>query len=328
MSFKPIQPLQHFDNKIAQEIIMWEWNWLYKPILDVLKPDSVQNSSDQIYNALKSGSLYYQNNAFYSKTGRFSNAISLELEKLGARYSKYGRCYRINLDKLPQNLQWIINTTNAKVFADVTAIKKIMDSAIGNLDEAIKNLKITDIAQAMILDVQERTYKNFKANKIQTITPKMDDNTAKLFAQEYTESIKFNIKNRTPEEIIKMREVVGQMALDGESRITIREYIQNRFKVNQKKAKFLARNESKLAVTEYLKTKYQNEGSQEFIWVTSNDERVRDDHKELNGKKFRYDDPPIIDKRTGRRGLPGEDYGCRCTFIPVFSKQLIASRKD
>ena len=327
MAFKPIQPLKYFDNAIAQHIINWEWQWFFEPIFDVLKPDRVENDNNVLFDALKTGAIYYQNGGFYSKTGRFSNRISLELEKLGARYSRYGRCYRIAQDRLPQNLNWIIETLNAKTYANVLAIKQIMDKAIGGLDEALKHLKLRDVAEQMILDVEDRVYKNFQNNKIETITPRMSDSVARQFAEEYTDSIKFNIKNRTPEEVTKMREVVGQMALDGESQITIRQYIENRWKVKQQKAKFLARNESKLAVTEYLKAKYQAEGSEEFQWVANLDERVRDEHRDLNGQTFRYDNPPIIDKRTGTRGLPGEYYGCRCTFVPIFSKILLRDRK-
>lgn len=326
--FKPIQNLKYFDDRIANEIINFEWNWYFKPILDILKPNSINNDSNVVFDAIKSGLIYYQNGGFYSKSGRFSNNIAKELEKIGARYSKYGRCYRLAKDKIPQRLLWIIETTNAKVYSDVMAITQFMNNAIGNLDEALKNLKLKDIAEQMILNVEKRAYENFKANKIETITPKMSDAIAKQFSEEYTESIKFDIKNKDPEDIIKMREVVGQMAIDGESRITIQNYIESRFKVKKERAKFLARNESKLAITEYLSAKYQSEGSEEFIWVANLDERVRDEHRELNNTKHRYDNPPIIDKRTGTRGLPGQFYNCRCTFIPVFSKQLIDSRKN
>ena len=320
--FKPIEANKFITDRIARKIINFEWDWYFKPIFDVLKPNYVINNNNAVFDALKSGSLYYQNGGFYSKTGRFSNRIALELEQMGAKYSRYGRCYRLAETKLPQNILWIIETTNAKVFADVVAIKKIMDSAIGSIEEALKGLKLVDLAEDMILDVQKRTYENFKANKIQTITPKMSDSVATQFAEEYTDNIKLNIKKWLPEDIIRMREVVGQMALDGESRITIQQYIENRFKVSQSKAKFLARNESKLAVTEYLKAKYQEAGATHFQWKSSNDERTRAEHKELNNKVFRFDDPPIIDKRTGTKGLPGEFYGCRCVFIPIFPKSL------
>ena len=42
------------------------------------------------------------------------------------------------------------------------------------------------------------------------------------------------------------------------------------------------------------------EGFEEFKWITNIDGRERELHKELNGKIFRFDDPPIIDERTGR----------------------------
>ena len=50
-----------------------------------------------------------------------------------------------------------------------------------------------------------------------------------------------------------------------------------------------------------------NAGVTKVKWVTSNDGRVREEHKKLNGKEF-----PIND-------LPDEidDYNCRCTLVPV-----------
>ena len=320
MAFKPIRPSAYYDNKIAQEIINFEWFWYYKPILDILKPSSVANDNNALFDALKSGTLYYQNGAFYSKSGRFSNRIATELENIGARYSKYGRCYRIAQTKIPERLLWVIETTNAKVYADAVLIKKTLDTLIGNIEEAVKSIKLVDIAEEMILDLEKRTYENFKANKIQTIAPKMTDFRAREFAKNYTDTIRFEIKDKLPEQVIKMREVVGQMAIDGESRITIQKYIERNFEKDQKRAKFLARNESSIAVTEYLSAKYQEEGFEEFKWIANLDERVRDEHKELNGTIHRFDNPPIIDKRTGTRGLPGEFYNCRCTFVPVPKK--------
>ena len=331
MAFNPIKPLLKFDNAIAQRIINWEWQWYYKPILDVLKPNEVINDNNIVYEALRSGQLYYQNGGFYSKSGRFSNNIAKELEKMGARYSRYARSYRIAQDKLPNNLIWTIETINAKTYSDVVAASQIMIKTLGNLDEAIKNLKLTDIAEEMILNLEKRVNDNLKANKIETIAPKMTDFRAREFAKNYTDNLEYYIKKWQPEEIIKMREKVGQMALDGESRITIANYIKAQFKVSQRKAKFLARNESSIAVAEYLGAKYQEEGFTEFKWITNLDGRERKLHKELNGKIFRFDDPPVIyiDEKRGtiQKGLPGETYNCRCTFIPVLSKTQLIDKK-
>jgi hypothetical protein len=54
------------------------------------------------------------------------------------------------------------------------------------------------------------------------------------------------------------------------------------------------------------------------LWSTVQDERVRERHAELNGKRFKWGDPPVVDIQTGRRAESGEDYQCRCVALPVF----------
>ncbi len=58
-------------------------------------------------------------------------------------------------------------------------------------------------------------------------------------------------------------------------------------------------------------------GLKRYRWATSNDDRVRDDHRALEGKIFEYDGPgaPGI-------GHPGEDYNCRCGDDPIFEDLL------
>lgn len=57
-------------------------------------------------------------------------------------------------------------------------------------------------------------------------------------------------------------------------------------------------------------------GFTKYVWTTSLDERVREDHAKLDGTVQSWDDPPIVDTRTGRRGHPGFDFQCRCSAVP------------
>lgn len=343
MVFKPIHPLKYYDDKIARLIINWEWEIYYKPILDILGKNNVaKNDNNIIFEALNSGLIYYQEGGFYSKTGRFNNKLALELEKLGAKYSKYLKSYRISKDKLPTNLIWVIETNLAKTATAVATIQQFLDKSAGNIEEALKFLKVNAVAEEMILNLQKRTLENFKKNKVEVLYPEMSEFKAQQFAQKYTENLKFYIKKWQPEEIIKMREDVGQLSLEGKSIKNIAEFIKNQFGVSQRKALFLARNENSIATSEYLQAKYQEEGFTHFKWITNFDGRERDLHKELgqtagnkygiNGTNiFRFDNPPVIyeNKKHGiiQRGLPGETYNCRCGFIPVLSKDVIENRK-
>ena len=50
-------------------------------------------------------------------------------------------------------------------------------------------------------------------------------------------------------------------------------------------------------------------GVRHYYWVTSNDERVRDEHDKYDGKRYSWDEPPPD-------GHPGEAVNCRCTARP------------
>ncbi len=56
-----------------------------------------------------------------------------------------------------------------------------------------------------------------------------------------------------------------------------------------------------------------------YIWrIRPQDiSRTRPDHLRLNGKEFRWEQPPVVDTRTGERGHPGMDTHCRCYAEPV-----------
>lgn len=59
-------------------------------------------------------------------------------------------------------------------------------------------------------------------------------------------------------------------------------------------------------------------GVEDYEWVTKRDDKVRRNHKRLDGRVFRYGDPP----RGGGTGPadtgpPGSGYGCRCGAFPI-----------
>lgn len=103
----------------------------------------------------------------------------------------------------------------------------------------------------------------------------------------------------------------------------IREQIQKRFKVGRKRAALIARDQVGKLQGQLTRQRHQNVGIDRYIWDTSKDERVRSRHKALDGSEQYYSKPPIVDRRTGRRANPGQDYQCRCNALPVFPNDLL-----
>lgn len=328
MQLKPIGYKKEYERIIANKIIIWLWSNIFKECFSIMRSKTVENASNKLIEAIQSGLIYYQDGAFYSSRVKFSNEIAKELEGIGAKYSKYRKAYVIDKSKLPIETLWAIDTVRAVTSQRVATMQAYLTYQLGRLGDLEKKLVFDDAVNQIMLDLQKRLYNNAKKQKIELITPKLTEFRRNEIAKRYTENLDFWIKNWTNENIIKMREVVGQMSINGKSRKDIENYIVKEFGIAQRKAKFLARNESAIATTSYLQAKYKEEGFTHYKWITNLDGRERPLHKELNGKTYSFENPPIIDERTGQRGLPAETYNCRCLMSPVVNKEFWNNRRQ
>lgn len=79
--------------------------------------------------------------------------------------------------------------------------------------------------------------------------------------------------------------------------------IADRFKVSESRAALIARDQIGKFYGELQQVRQEKLGIEEYIWQTVNDNRVRDEHRALQGKRIRWDDPP-------EDGHPGEAVNC------------------
>lgn len=88
--------------------------------------------------------------------------------------------------------------------------------------------------------------------------------------------------------------------------------------VTLRRARNIALDQSRKAYNNINKNRMQAIGVQRFEWIHSGGgQKPRELHIELDGQIFSFDDLPIIDERTGERGIPGQAINCRCTMVPV-----------
>lgn len=92
------------------------------------------------------------------------------------------------------------------------------------------------------------------------------------------------------------------------------------------RARTIARTETSRTASLLLEARAQSIGSESYRWHTVGDSDVRPEHRRLNGKVFRWDDPPVAAK-TGERANPGCIWNCRCYAEPILPDQAVAVRK-
>lgn len=188
-----------------------------------------------------------------------------------------------------------------------------------------------------------RQFREQQSKNIPSLIPEADKSKevisrANKIAQDYTYNMDYWVKNFKAKEISKMREDILKMREEGQRVEQVEKYLQDRWKVGKNKAKFLARNECGIASTVLKATYYQEMGCTHYFWLKSHADEKRPLHLELAketnnqygiaGKNiFSFDNNPIIDEKTGQRGLPQEIYNCQCNFAPIKNVDYYINRE-
>lgn len=122
----------------------------------------------------------------------------------------------------------------------------------------------------------------------------------------------------------KMKGIVYVGFANGKTTTRIVKEIQRTYSINRKRAELIARDQTAKLNGQIQRAQQMDAGIKEYIWYSCRDSRVRESHRKLDGKKFSWQEPPVVDAKTGRRCHPGQDYQCRCIGRPVFNRDTIS----
>ena len=88
--------------------------------------------------------------------------------------------------------------------------------------------------------------------------------------------------------------------------------------MSERHANNVALDQTRKAYNSINKARMEKVGVKKFKWLHSGGgQKPRKDHIEMNGNIYSFDDLPVIDRRSGERGIPGQAINCRCRMAPV-----------
>lgn len=326
-AIKDFKIKEAYTKVVEKALFSYLWDGIYKPMFEIMniKPVKASNSFSIIVDALREGKILYADGEFIAKT-KFNNAQSRQLIKWGAVWNNRTKTYFLPESKLPDDLKIYIAESKRIQKDQINLLKTF-------LEEVEKNFPY--IVDSMIFDTEVKTILDDAANEIKkntkhiaVIEPKLSKEQKNEIARTYTENVRgYAIKDFANERIPQMRQKIQELVLKGYRADKIQELLQKEYGFMAKKAKFLAQNETAIMLAEYKKVTYQEMGFDKFQWSTILDGRERELHKQLNGTIWSYNDPPVIDERTGQKGLPGQTYNCRCEAIPISETHYLNAKK-
>lgn len=193
-------------------------------------------------------------------------------------------------------------------------IKELFESVQNRLMKLFPDSTLRQWAQQMIGNVNNVSKKNIK--KVTQIAdleiePLMRDGELTPYFDNVVDENVGLIRSIPKGQIDSFKNALVSAITQDLPQDKIRKIIQKNFDVTRDKARLLARDQTNKLNGRLNQYRQQQLGGKRYRWRTSGDERVRVNHKKVNGKTFYWSDPPKVGTQ-GQRHHPGQDFQCRC----------------
>ncbi len=317
---KILQPIilkPRYYEEIEKEIIAIFNREIYGPLFAEVNSHmafadlELKNAKDPLADSIRKGTVDYD--GFGNFVGEFNAAISKQLKALGGKFNGLTKTWTVPKLSIPPSVSF--------AHADATLrFQNLRKGLLKTLDDSrIESLFL----HARIRDKYEQAIKWMEGDFDRTvqqvaIPPRVNAAMRANLAHDWTNNLNLHIRGWAQDNIVRLRGAVQQNAFGGHRAQNMVKMIQSNYGVALSKAKFLARQETALLMSKFREQRYKDIGITRYKWSTSHDARVRDDHKDLDGKIISWSSKPVVDKKTGRRAHAGEDFNCRCIARPVW----------
>lgn len=309
-TLKPIEYQPKSEEQLEKPVLKVIEQIIFEDIAKVLKKynaKSFENANGALREGIRNGRIQYQDGEF---TGKVNAKMAKEIRKLGGTFDSRSKTWKLPSAKMPPELSSAVAVASNRF---LQMHKDVMETLKPEkIAQKLNDANFQYQYERVILGVE----KEFKESvKVLGIKPELNPEMVKTLSEQYNTNMKRYIKNWAEQNIVELRSKVEKNAFNGARAENLVKMIERDYGVSQRKAKFLASQETRLITGEFTKERYKGAGVTKYKWSTSNDSRVRGEHKELHGKVFMWDEA-VIDER-GTRGNPKEAFGCRCTAIPI-----------
>ncbi len=215
----------------------------------------------------------------------------------------FRRSHQAILERLvPQLPEVVLEREQAwKLARDIAKEKGIPLSEAKRLTEktfeATQNFNLRDVARSIGVKV-----------------PEFSAPIGDRWRKEHVEKIT-NLSEESRDRIVGYLRDVGERGTRVE---VFRKKLEDAEGIGFRRARLIARDQVLTLNAKLTEDRHKRAGITQYKWLAASDGSTRENHAELDGKVFSYDDPPL-GGGTGPDdyGHPGEGIGCRCQAIPV-----------
>lgn len=150
-------------------------------------------------------------------------------------------------------------------------------------------------------------------------TVALSDGTLQVLNASIIENVSL-IKSISMEYLGGVQQAVMRSITTGRGMADLQPYLVKHKELTFKRARMIARDQTTKAYNNLNRDRMQSVGLTHFTWRhTAGSKHPRELHIKYDGMVFAFDKPPVIDERTGERGIPGQAINCHCRMQPVIA---------
>ncbi len=213
--------------------------------------------------------------------------------------------------------------TGSEFFAEdesISAQARILTNALAKKFETLFDLSSKPLAEDMISDTDKMSQLGIQSSLRDIsggLTLKTDFITGSLkeaFSASISENVSL-IKTIAPNYFGKINAAVMRSITTGNGLQDLVPFFAKQKDITIRHARIMALDQTRKAYSHLNKERAVAMGVKKFEWIHSGGgHNPRELHKRMSGNIYSFDDPPIIDEKTGERGIPGDAINCKCSF--------------
>lgn len=212
--------------------------------------------------------------------------------------------------------------------ASIAAQARILMNALTKRFVALFQSKAKLYAQGMLTSINNESEANTNRSlvaisKSMTISAsKVTDPLKNTLTASLAENVDL-IKSIPQQYLSGVQQAVMRSITTGNGLQDLQPYLEKQGGITERRATLIANDQTRKAYNNLNAIRMKAAGVKKFQWLHSAGGRdprplhINDYPTGLNGGIFSFDDLPVIDEKTGERGLPGQAVNCRCRLLPV-----------
>lgn len=208
--------------------------------------------------------------------------------------------------------------------ATIASQSRILMSSLGERFNALFAKKAKPLSENMVKQSAKASAKSLHSS-LQKLSGGMSLKTSvidapltEIYKASVAESVSL-IKSISQEYLQKVEGAVMRSITSGNGLEDLIPALEKYEGQTHRRARNIALDQTRKAYNSINRGRMEALGVEKFMWHHSGGgANPREDHIEMDGNVYSFAELPVIDERTGERGIPGQAPNCRCTMSPVF----------